>query len=137
MTPLILVAAVAFVLHLSWETWHVRFYTDYEKMKGRLPVTVFATFADVAYTFLAIVLVSFFKESVLWFLSADISDYIGLALLGFYIAVFVEYKASALEKWKYASTMPLAFGLGVTPLVQMTVLLPLSVYISVALTEWL
>lgn len=135
MSALIILAAVALALHLAWESWHIRFYTAYEKMEGKLPVFVFATVGDVVYTFLAIILVSFFKPSVLWFLTPNVSDYIGLAILGFYIAVFVEYKAAALAKWKYASRMPRFFGLGLTPLIQMTVLLPLSVFITVALVE--
>lgn len=133
--PLLVVAGVAFVLHLAWEAWHIRFYTGYEKMEGKLPVYVFATLGDVMYTLLAIILVSFFKNSITWFLFANLSDYLGLALLGLYIAIFVEYKAAALERWKYTSTMPRLFGLGLSPLIQMTVLLPFTVFITVVLIE--
>ena len=128
-------AAISLCLHLIWEAWHIRFYTAYEKMEGRLPVFVFASLGDVLYTFFAIIGVSFFKDSIDWFLSANAADYLGLALIGFSIAVFVEYKAAALGRWKYTSQMPRLGGLGLTPLIQMTVLLPLSVFLTVALVR--
>lgn len=128
---------VSFLLHLVWERVHIRLYTGYEAMQGRLPVFVFATLGDVLYTFIAIALVSLFKGPFSWFLAAGPSDYVGLALLGFFIAVFVEYKAMALGRWKYLPAMPRLFGLGLSPLLQMTVLLPLSVYSTVALLQWL
>ncbi|OGG72788.1 hypothetical protein A3A38_03575 [Candidatus Kaiserbacteria bacterium RIFCSPLOWO2_01_FULL_53_17] len=136
-SPLIILALVSFLLHLVWEALHIRFYTGYEKMKERLPVFVQASLGDVLYTFLAIVLIAFFEGSLTWFLAADASDFLGLALLGFYIAVFVEYKAAALKRWEYTGAMPRFLGLGLSPLLQMTVLLPLSVYITVALINWL
>ena len=133
MEALLLLALVSFILHLVWECSHIHLYTGYDALTGRLPVFVWASIGDVMYTFLAVVLISFFKGSVLWFLSAATPDYLGLALLGFYIATFVEYKAVALGRWEYAENMPRLFGVGATPLLQMTVLLPLTVYITTAI----
>lgn len=137
MEPIALIAAVAFLLNLAWERAHIVLYTNYEKMQGRLPVFVWATFGDVMYIFCALALVSLFKGTLLWFLAADAADYIGLALLGFSIAAFVEYKAMALGRWNYTPRMPRVFGLGASPLIQMTVLLPLSVFITMAITQLL
>lgn len=123
-------ALVSFALHVTWERLHIGLYTGYEKMEGRLPVFVFATAGDVAYAFLAVLVAALFKGSLLWFLQASALDYVGLALLGFFMAVFVEYKAMALRRWEYTDRMPRIFGLGLTPLIQMTVLLPLSVFIT-------
>lgn len=131
MEALFILAFVALALHLIWERAHIGLYTGYEKMQGRLPVFVAASIGDVMYTFFAIFLVSLFKDSVLWFLTADVVDYLGLTILGFSVAVFVEYKAAALQRWEYRPRMPRFLGLGLTPLVQMTVLLPLSVYMTV------
>ncbi|MFZ2555769.1 MAG: hypothetical protein WAZ27_00060 [Minisyncoccia bacterium] len=137
MSALVILALTSFALHLLWERMHIGLYTAYDAMKGKLPVFIYATLGDVLYTFLAITLISLFKGSILWFLDAGLSDYIGLALLGFYIAVFVEYKAFALKRWEYTASMPKFLGLGATPLIQMTILLPLSVSISIALSRLL
>lgn len=137
MLALTLLALVSFTLHLLWERTHIGLYTAYDSMKGRLPVFIYATLGDVMYTFLAITLVSLFKGSIVWFTNATPQEYLGLALLGFYIAVFVEYKAFALRRWEYTNRMPRVLGLGATPLIQMTILLPLSVYLAVALERLL
>lgn len=137
MEALFILASVAFALHLIWERAHIALYTGYEKMQGRLPVFVAASIGDVVYTFFAISLVSLFKGSILWFLDADAMDYVGIALVGFSIAVFVEYKAMALKRWEYTPRMPRFLGLGATPLIQMTVLLPLTVYLTVGITRFL
>lgn len=133
MEAFLLLAVTAFILHIVWERTHIVLYTGYEKMEGKLPVFVWATLGDVLYTFVAIGLISFFTDTALWFLDASTVNYVGLAVLGFFIAVFVEYKAMALGRWRYNTRMPLFMGLGVSPLLQMTVLLPLSVYITTAI----
>ena len=104
-------------------------------MEGRLPVVVYATLGDILYTFIAIGLVALFKGSFIWFLAAQAPDYLGLAIVGFFIALFVEYKAMALKRWEYTGKMPRFLGLGLTPLLQMTVLLPLSVSIAVEIAR--
>src|SRR3989344_892529 len=57
-------------------------------------------------------------------------DYALISLLGLCVAVLVEYKAMLMGLWEYAPAMPTLFGLGISPLLQMAVLLPLSAYIS-------
>lgn len=133
MTAFLVLAAITFILHLVWERSHIVLYTGYEKMEGRLPVYLWASLGDVMYTFVALGIASFFTTESLWFLNATPTNYMGLALLGFFIAVFVEYKAMALGRWHYTARMPRFLGLGLSPLLQMTVLLPLSVYITAAI----
>lgn len=128
---MVTVLLVAALLNLSWERVHIVLYRNYERMKGRMPVFVFATLGDVLYTFFALALIALFKRDAVWFLNPTILDYAGLAILGFCIAIFVEYKAMALKRWEYTENMPCVFGIGLSPLVQMTVLLPLSVFINV------
>jgi len=137
MEALFILVLVSFALHLAWERTHIVLYTGYEKMKEWLPVFVAASLGDVMYTFFAISLISLFKGTIFWFLSANTMDYIGLALVGFFIAVFVEYKAMVSNRWEYTPRMPRFWGLGATPLIQMTVLLPLTVYITVKITRLL
>ena len=135
MEALIVLALVSFVLHLVWERSHIHLYAGYDALKGRLPVFVWASMGDVMYTFFAISLVGIFKGDILWFLYAGSFDYVGLAITGLFLAISVEYKAAALKRWEYTSKMPRLFSLGLTPLIQMTVLLPLSVYITVAISR--
>lgn len=132
---LAIISFVSFILHLTWERSHIHLYTGYDALKGRLPVFVWASLGDVMYTFFAIILAGIFKGSLYWFLFPRLADFLGLAIMGFLIAIFVEYKAMALKRWEYTGKMPRLFGLGATPLIQMTVLLPLSVYMTVQISQ--
>jgi len=135
--PLAMLAATSVFLHLIWERAHIHLYTGYEALEGALPVYVYASLGDVFYTFLAVGLITLFKRDPLWFRSAKGREYAILALFGFFIALSVEYKAAAFGRWAYADAMPLLFGLGLSPLLQMTVLLPLTVSIVVVAERWL
>ncbi len=135
--PLVVLAVVSFFLHLVWEKTHIALYTGYEAMEGVLPVYVFATVGDVAYVLAAVLLVALFKGGIRWLRDVRATDYAGLAVLGLSIALFVEYKAAALGRWEYTDAMPLVHGLGLSPLAQMTVLLPLSVFITIRIERWL
>ena len=128
--PLAILSAVAFILHLIWERLHIQLYTGYEALEGILPVYMLATFGDVMYTLLAVLVYTLLKRDSRWFLNARAVDFACLALIGLGIAIFVEYKAMLLMRWEYLPGMPLIFGYGLSPLVQMTVLLPTSVYIT-------
>ncbi len=123
-------AVVGFVLHLLWERSHIGLYTAYEKMEGVLPVYLFATIGDIVYMLGAILLVGIIKGDTLWLLSARPTDFLVLIFFGFAIALFVEYKALALERWAYGPSMPMISWLhvGLTPILQMSILLPLSAW---------
>ena len=123
-----LLAGVAFILHLFWETLHLPLYTNYSALSGPLPITLYATLGDVLYTLGAVLGIGFLKQDIDWLRRARALDYATLTVVGFATALFVEYKALALHRWAYTAAMPTIFGVGLSPLLQMTLLLPLSVY---------
>lgn len=130
-------SAISFLLHLVWERLHIVLYTGYEALEGVLPVYLLATLGDVLYTLLAVTAFALVKRDLLWVQRGGVGDYAALALLGFFIAVFVEYKAMLLGRWAYTDAMPIVYGFGLSPLLQMTVLLPLTVYIVTVVLRWL
>lgn len=139
MRPIIAYAvlvACSFLLHLAWERVHIVLYTGYGALEGALPVYLFATIGDVGYTLLAVLIVALVKRDLGWIQKVALRDYALLASLGLMIAVFVEKKAQVLGRWEYTDAMPLLYGFGLSPLAQMTVLLPLSVYISTVVSRW-
>ena len=85
---------------------------------------------DVSYTLGAYAFLALVKRNLLWLKDWDWTGYASLAILGAFIGLFVEYKALALHRWAYTSDMPLVFGVGLSPLLQMMILLPLSVAIT-------
>ena len=126
---LALVTLISFALHLTWESLHVLLYTGYEHLSTQLPIYVWASIGDVLYTLGAFALVCAFKKNIDWMQRSTFSDYLALAALGFFMALFVEYKALAFHRWAYLPNMPIIpfLHVGLSPVLQMTLLLPLTV----------
>ena len=61
------------------------------------------------------------------------APYLLSALFGAIAAVLFERMGIALHLWAYDARMPIVFGIGAVPLVQLTLTIPLSLY----LTRWL
>ncbi len=129
-TSYIILVSVAFIMHFVWEWLHIPLYTGYGDLGSGAVLTLYATLGDVAYTAGAVLLVGLFKGKLSWLPEARVADYAGLTVLGFCIAIFVEYKALAFHKWAYTAAMPLVLGVGLSPLLQMAILLPVSVGIT-------
>lgn len=127
----------SFLLHFMWERVHIALYTGYESLEGIVPVYLYATLGDVGYTLFAALVIAILKRDVGWMKTVRGVDYAALAGIGLAIAIFVEKKAQLLGRWEYTETMPLIYGFGLSPMVQMTVLLPLSVFISVVVVQHL
>ncbi len=123
-----ILAGISFALHFVWERVHINLYTGYEKLGKGIPLTLMATSGDVLYTILAVLFVSTVKQNTLWVVHPTLAEYGSLAIVGFCIALLVEYKALALKRWAYKKSMPLLFGVGMSPLLQMTLLLPFTVF---------
>lgn len=128
---LLLISAVSFSFHYTWENIHLLLYANYEGLTD-MPIVLYATFGDVMYVIGAVLFVSLLKWRLDWLNDVTTSDVIGLAVVGFAIAFFVEYKALVFERWTYTDAMPIIplLGIGFSPVLQMTILLPLSVWIA-------
>jgi hypothetical protein len=124
---IVAVAVIAYGLHQLWESFHVSLYGGYEHLTT-LPITVYATLGDVAYTIGAYLFIALLKRDMRWPLSMARTDIAALAFMGMAISLFVEYRALAQMRWFYLDAMPLIPGLGVglSPVVQMTMFLPLT-----------
>ncbi|OGC88873.1 hypothetical protein A2419_02490 [Candidatus Adlerbacteria bacterium RIFOXYC1_FULL_48_26] len=124
---LAVLVVVSFALHALWEYSHVPLYTGYEQLGSGLPLILWATSGDVLYTLLITAFVFLCSDKVgPW----RARQYAALGIGGFVIALLVEYKAMALHKWAYTAAMPIWLGVGISPIAQMALLVPLSVYIS-------
>lgn len=127
-----LIALISFGLHFVWEFSHVRLYTAFDHWSGGIPVYWLATIGDVLYTLGAFALVSAIKQTYDWVRDMTLSDYLMLVSLGFLIALFVEYKGLAFERWQYLPDMPIipVLNVGLSPVLEMSLLLPLTVFLT-------
>ncbi|MBP9771923.1 MAG: hypothetical protein KBD16_03295 [Candidatus Pacebacteria bacterium] len=132
-TPFLLLAISTLLLHGIWEHAHIVLYTEYDALEGFLPVWVLATIGDFLYTLVVVGIVAVLKHDVRWFTQKlAVFDYIGLTVLGFLIALMVEYKGLYLGRWEYLQSMPIIplLQVGFSPILQMILLLPLSIFIT-------
>ena len=131
-TMYILLAFVAAALHFIWESLHIHLYTGYESLGGGIPITAYATAGDVIYTVAAVLAVAAFKRKLDWMRDATRANFASLAIIGFCIACFVEYKALVFDRWAYTWDMPIIplLNIGLSPMLQMAILLPMSVWLA-------
>ncbi len=130
---LLTVAVFAGILNFTWEWAHMGLYGEHAvETVGVFVMSIWATAGDVMYVIGAVLLASLFKKNVTWIRTPNIFDVIGLAGIGIGIALFVEYKALTFQTWSYLEAMPIIpwLEVGLSPIVQMTTLLPLSVVLT-------
>ncbi len=65
-----------------------------------------------------------------WLRSPERRDYITLLILGIICAIIIELWATVHSMWSYNQFMPLIFGIGLTPLIQLALTSAASLYFS-------
>jgi hypothetical protein len=101
----------AFLLNLVWEFLHSLLYTHYQGGEITQIILIRASFWDaVIILIISIVFLSvpFLKRNS-WI----------MVPVGIVWAVIIESYALGTGRWDYGSNMPLIFGLGLTPLIQL------------------
>lgn len=134
------VAAVAGVLNFAWEWAHMGLYGGCNtETTGIFIMSAWATAGDIMYVVGAVLLASLFKRNISWIKSPHIYDIVGLASIGLGIALYVEYKALVFGTWFYLDAMPIIpwFEVGLSPVAQMTILLPLSVVVTALIWKYI
>ncbi|MBI4085059.1 MAG: hypothetical protein HY432_00950 [Candidatus Liptonbacteria bacterium] len=120
-------AIIAFLVHIIWENAQASLYVGYESFSQHFPMCLIGTVGDVAITLLVLAFMRLLKEDV-----TQATDFLALAMMGFVIAVAIEQHALLTGRWGYAPAMPIIpiLEVGLTPIMQMMLLLPLSFYLA-------
>ena len=120
-------AGLAFVLNFAWELGH---YSLYKGFVYDGPHIAFLGLASVADTIMAGLLYFGFAliyKDGSWIQHLTVSRTTWLILAGGVGAAVSEMAHLSAGNWAYADRMPLVFGIGLTPLLQFS-LLPLLIY---------
>lgn len=128
------IAVVSFVLHSIWEMAQMPAYKD---LAGRPFLETAArctpaTLGDVVLTFWIYAIGALAAGSIGWGLKSRWNVYLTLALLAALHAIWIEQVAVAAGRWSYSEAMPTVprIGVGIWPLLQLTLLTPLTVWLS-------
>ncbi|KKP68324.1 MAG: hypothetical protein UR66_C0006G0025 [Candidatus Moranbacteria bacterium GW2011_GWE1_35_17] len=136
---LILIIFVAiFALNFIWEATHSFLYTPhYSGFSNFIFVHIKASLGDVL--LIAIMYLSgfFVFKNNRWFLLKRKYPYMFLVSLGFCLAVIVENFALKSGRWVYNDWMPIIplFNIGLTPVLQLTILPPVIMWITLKYYE--
>jgi len=125
---------ISFALQIVWENLQAPLYAGFVSFSGHFLMCFWAAIGDVIISVGVLLFVILLKQASP--MKFNKNDFIALAIIGFVIAVAIEQNALLAGKWSYNSAMPLApyFRVGLTPVSQMTLLLPLSFYLAQKLT---
>ena len=129
---IILLSLIAFVLHLVWENTQAPLFAGYSSFGQHLPLCFLGTIGDVVFTAAVYLSIAMLKNDFGWIMRLSSKDIFVLVAVGFFFALGIEWRALLFGRWGYADIMPIIpyFQVGLTPILQMTLLLPLSFYLT-------
>lgn len=129
--PMSALASFSFLLHLLWEVLQVPLYTDMASMPHwpGVVVCVKATAGDVLIALTAYATVAAFRRTWHWRASRiRVATYLAVGLA---ITVLLEaLNVYVWHRWAYATSMPLVLGIGVTPLLQWSIVPSLALWLT-------
>lgn len=134
---IIYLSLITFVLHIIWENAHATLYQGYSFFEHIFSICLWATLGDVLITLSVFVIISLLKNNFNWIPVLNKKDIIVLAIIGLFIAIDIEWRALLFDRWTYTDSMPIVpyLKVGLTPILQMILLLPFSVYLTKKFTH--
>ncbi|MBI5065153.1 hypothetical protein HZA97_02850 [Candidatus Woesearchaeota archaeon] len=124
---------LAFLLNFFWESWHaVLFYEDHATYKSLFFVKMitYASFMDALLILLIFVIGCLLWKDFNWMKKYKMKKVLFTAVLGVIIAVIIEAKALYFKQWAYNEIMPTIFGMGLSPLVQLSITGVITLFIA-------
>jgi hypothetical protein len=127
------VAMFAFLLNFVWEMWQVPFFSTTSSDPHWVGVVACtrATFGDAAISLVAFWCVAAFARSRSWILGSSLSQTGIFVAVGLVTTIILEALATGpMERWTYTPLMPTLpiLGTGLLPLLQWTLLPPLTIW---------
>lgn len=130
--------AAAFGLNLVWELVQCRLFFVHGSVPATLPAMFVATAGDVALSALIYGAVALCMRDPIWGLRGFSTRSLAVTLaFAVMVALLVEWRALSSGRWVYTGLMPLvpATQIGVIPILQLLLLVPLTVISARRWTE--
>ncbi|MGV9198415.1 MAG: hypothetical protein ACOC44_05360 [Promethearchaeia archaeon] len=70
-------------------------------------------------------------RGVVWLYSPGKKEYALFFVIGLVIAIFIELQATLFNQWSYNAYMPVFFGIGLTPFLQLATTSCISLFLSI------
>jgi len=128
----ITLVVIAFLLNVVWENAQAPLFAGYLSLSQHFTICLWATIGDVVFTLSVYFGISLLKNDFGWITRLSGKDIAVIAVMGFFLAVGIEWRALLFGKWNYTDAMPIVpyLRVGLAPVLQMTLLLPFSFYLA-------
>ena len=126
---IICIGLITFVLNFIWENIQAPLYQGYTHFLDHLSICSVATGGDVLIVLFVFSGFALFYQNIYWLSDMNAMHIIVLAIIGALIAVAIEAFALSTGRWIYNNAMPTIHNIGVFPVLQMTIILPLTFYL--------
>ena len=129
---IIILIFVAFLLNIIWENLQAPLFAGYSSFGQHFPICFIGTIGDIVFTAVVYFSIALLKNDFGWIMRLGKKDILVLAAIGFFFALGIEWRALLFERWSYTDVMPIIpyFQVGLTPILQMIFLSPLSFYLT-------
>lgn len=125
---ILLFFAVAFALNFIWENLQFPLYSGNNiGIDNYWLLMLYASFVDAFWILAVYLLIVIIDKDVDWKLNTVNITLFSIFLIG--IAMAIERLGLALGRWVYSSYMPVIFGIGLSPLLQLVVTGLISLFI--------
>ncbi len=123
-------ATSVFLLNFFWESWHAVYLYQGHAGQSFFDFTIKDYLALITYVSVidALMLAAVFLISAAiwrdlkWFAGLNLLKAAGFILLALAFAIFIEIKGVyIMRQWSYSDLMPVVFGLGLSPLLQLPI----------------
>lgn len=112
----------SYVLNFLWEAYHtVYFYVCNAAPKRFVMALSYVSFIDSLLITVIFLIVSALWKDIKWLEKMNMKHVLAVIAAGILIAVVVEYRQGImLQRWTYNKHMPTIFGIGLTPMIQLS-----------------
>ena len=118
----------AFISNLIWENLQAPLYTGFKSFGQHFLFCLVASLVDAVVILAFYFIISLIRKDAFWLLNIRPADILVLLALGLFTALLFEKWALQSGAWNYTSEMPVIFGFGLAPLIQLAILSLISVY---------
>ena len=129
----VVVFILSYLLNFLWESIHAKlFYTGFLlENVNYWNLMIYASTIDSLLVILMYFTTALFFKDIYWIKKTSKYKILLFITIGFLIAIYIEYlNVYILHRWEYNELMPTIFGIGLSPLIQLSITGLVSILLS-------
>lgn len=119
----IAIFVAGYLLNFLWESLHAVFFYEHHNFEAARYILMIAYVAlmDGIYILLMYAATGILWRNIFWIERFNAKHAMTAAVIGLAVATIIEYNAVYVSKrWAYNELMPVVFGIGISPLIQLS-----------------